>query len=122
MTRLGVTLYSMTNEWLARRFTLEQLLATVAELDLGPGVEMVGFQSLRGFPHVDVRRLPESGTRRPRTNPVRWRVSGGSSGARRRGASPRADGVSRLLESGEDLAGDALAGLDRSVEIALEID
>ena len=47
---LGVTLYSMTNEWLAGRFTLPELVDAVGERQLGPGVEIIGFQSLRGFP------------------------------------------------------------------------
>jgi hypothetical protein len=48
--KLGVTLYSMTNEWLAGRFTLPELVDEVGRRKLGPGVEIIGFQSLRGFP------------------------------------------------------------------------
>lgn len=47
---LGVTLYSMTNEWLGGRFDLDGLMDAVAQHKLGPGVELIGFQSLRGFP------------------------------------------------------------------------
>ena len=47
---LGVTLYSMTNEWLAGRYTLPELVDEVGRRGLGPGVELIGFQSLRGFP------------------------------------------------------------------------
>lgn len=50
--RLGTTLFSLTNEFHSRRFTFEQLVAKVAELNLGPGLEIVGFQSVRGFPAV----------------------------------------------------------------------
>jgi hypothetical protein len=50
---LGVTLYSFTNEWLMRLHTLEELVAKVASLGLGPAVEVVGFQSIRTFPDVD---------------------------------------------------------------------
>src|SRR5260370_14755183 len=50
--RLGTTLFSLTNEFLSRKFTLEQLVAEVARRGLGPGLEIVGFQSIRGFPHV----------------------------------------------------------------------
>lgn len=46
----GVTLYSMTNEWLAGRYGLAELVDEVGKRKLGPGVEIVGFQSLRGFP------------------------------------------------------------------------
>ena len=49
---LGTTLFSFTNEWLQRMFTFDQLIETVAELKLGPAVEVVGFQSIRGFPDV----------------------------------------------------------------------
>lgn len=49
---LGVTLYSFTNEWLQRKYDLESLVARVAELGLGPAVEVVGFQSIRSFPDV----------------------------------------------------------------------
>ncbi len=49
---LGVTLYSFTNEWLQRKYDLDSLLARVAELGLGPAVEVVGFQSIRTFPEV----------------------------------------------------------------------
>jgi hypothetical protein len=55
---LGVTLYSMTNEWLAGRFTLPELVDEVGRRGLGPGVEVIGFQSLRGFPsRVDPAEL-----------------------------------------------------------------
>jgi hypothetical protein len=47
---LGVTLYSMTNEWLAGRYTLPQLVDEVGRRGIGRGVEVIGFQSLRGFP------------------------------------------------------------------------
>lgn len=49
--QLGVTLYSMTNEWLAGQYTLTQLIDEVGKHRLGPGVEIIGFQSLRGFPN-----------------------------------------------------------------------
>jgi sugar phosphate isomerase/epimerase len=50
--RQGVTLYSMTNEWVTNQYDLESLVATVAERGLGPGVEIVGFQTIRGFPEL----------------------------------------------------------------------
>jgi sugar phosphate isomerase/epimerase len=52
LIRVGVSLFSFTTEYLRRRYTLEELLARVAVLELGPGVEIVGFQSIRGFPFV----------------------------------------------------------------------
>jgi len=56
--RLATTAFSFTNEWLTRRYTLEELLVRVAELDLGPGIELIGFQTWRGYPQLpaeDVR-------------------------------------------------------------------
>jgi hypothetical protein len=61
---LGVTLYSMTNEWLAGRYSLPELVDEVGRRGLGPGVEVIGFQSLRGFPDkvdaADLRGLREA--------------------------------------------------------------
>ncbi|MBX7445929.1 MULTISPECIES: sugar phosphate isomerase/epimerase [unclassified Arthrobacter] len=50
---LGVTLYSFNHEWVTARFTLEGLLKAVAEAGIGPGIEIVGFQSIRNFPHLE---------------------------------------------------------------------
>jgi hypothetical protein len=50
--RLGTSLFSLTNAFHSRRFSLEELIARVAELRLGPGLEVIGFQSIRGFPQV----------------------------------------------------------------------
>ncbi len=49
---LGVTLYSFTNEWRQASHTLEQLVERVANLGLGPAIEVVGFQSFRTYPDV----------------------------------------------------------------------
>lgn len=51
--RLSTTLYAFTNEWLSRRYTFEQLVERSAALGLGPGLEIVGYQSIRGYPAVD---------------------------------------------------------------------
>ncbi|GAA2866037.1 hypothetical protein GCM10010472_24240 [Pseudonocardia halophobica] len=53
LPRLGTTLYSFTPEFHGLRYSLADLVRLVAERGLGPGLEMVGFQSVRGFPHVD---------------------------------------------------------------------
>ncbi len=50
--KLGTTLFSFTNEYWSREFTFEQLVRKVGELNLGPGLEVIGFQSIRGFPEV----------------------------------------------------------------------
>ena len=43
--QVGVTLYSFTNEWLLRQFELDSLMRRVAELGMGPNIEIIGFQS-----------------------------------------------------------------------------
>lgn len=50
--RLGTTIFSFTNEYHSRRYSLEELIAKVGELGLGPGLELVGFAHVRGFPVV----------------------------------------------------------------------
>lgn len=55
--KLGTTLYSLTNEYHGREYSFEQLVRKVAELDLGPGLEVVGFQSIRTFPVVDANYI-----------------------------------------------------------------
>ena len=51
--RLSTTLFALTNEWLSREYTFESLVDKTVELGLGPGLEIVGFQSVRGYPRVD---------------------------------------------------------------------
>ena len=58
MTRLGrpiqgVTLYSFTRAFHGRHYDLEQLIRKVAADGMGPGLEIIGFSSFRGFPHLD---------------------------------------------------------------------
>ena len=50
--KLGITIYSLTAEYRAGKYTFEELIRKAGELDLGPPVEIVGFQSIRGFPAV----------------------------------------------------------------------
>ncbi|WEG08405.1 TIM barrel protein [Microbacterium horticulturae] len=49
----GVTLYSFTRAFHGREYDLEQLLRKVADDGYGPGLEIVGFSSFRGFPAID---------------------------------------------------------------------
>jgi hypothetical protein len=49
----GVTLYSFTRAFHARRYTLSELVREVARRGLGPGLEVVGFQSFKNFPNLD---------------------------------------------------------------------
>lgn len=48
----GVTLYSFTRAFHGREYDLEGLIRAVVENGFGPGLEIVGFSSLRGFPDV----------------------------------------------------------------------
>lgn len=50
--KLGTTLYSLTPEFHARRYDVFELIDEVGRRDLGPGLEIVGFQSIKGFPQV----------------------------------------------------------------------
>ncbi|MEL0251092.1 MAG: TIM barrel protein, partial [Novosphingobium sp.] len=50
--RLGTTLYSLTTEFHGRDWSFEQIVRKVAEENLGPGLEVVGFQSIKGFPAI----------------------------------------------------------------------
>ena len=51
--KMGITLFSLTLEWLSKKYTLAALLHEVSNKKLGPGVELVGFQSIKGFPIID---------------------------------------------------------------------
>ena len=51
----GVTLYSFTRAFHGREYDLEGLIRKVAAEGYGPGLEVIGFSSFRGFPDVDDR-------------------------------------------------------------------
>ena len=50
--KLGTTLYSLTPEFHSRRYSFPELVTEVGRRGLGPGLEIVGFQSIKGFPEV----------------------------------------------------------------------
>lgn len=50
--RTGSTLYAFTNEFLTRQFSFDALLDEVARRGIGPHLEVIGFQSFRGFPQI----------------------------------------------------------------------
>ena len=52
LPRLGTTLFSLSLEQRAPGRDLRSLVGEVAARDLGPGLEMVAFQSLRGWPRL----------------------------------------------------------------------
>jgi sugar phosphate isomerase/epimerase len=49
----GVTLYSFTRAFHGREYDLEGLIRKVAAEGYGPGLEIIGFSSFRGFPEID---------------------------------------------------------------------
>lgn len=51
----GVTLYSFTRAFHGREYDLEALIRKVAVEGYGPGLEIIGFSSFRGFPDIDDR-------------------------------------------------------------------
>ena len=50
--KLGTTLYSFTPEFHSGRYDVVGLIDEVGRRGLGPGLEIVGFQSIKGFPDV----------------------------------------------------------------------
>ena len=50
--QLGTTLYSFTPEFHSGRYDVFGLIDEVGRRGLGPGLEIVGFQSIKGFPQV----------------------------------------------------------------------
>lgn len=50
--KLCTSLFSFALEWNSGKYSLEDLMAKVKELNLGPGIEIIGFQSLKGFPYL----------------------------------------------------------------------
>ncbi len=52
MIQLATSLFSFAYEWNSGRYSLEDIFAKTKEIALGNGLEMVGFQSLRGFPFL----------------------------------------------------------------------
>jgi sugar phosphate isomerase/epimerase len=49
----GVTLYSFTRAFHGREYDLEGLIRKTAAEGYGPGLEIIGFSSFRGFPEID---------------------------------------------------------------------
>jgi len=67
----GVTLYSFTRPFHAREYDLEGLIRKVAADGFGPGLEIIGFSSLRDFPHLVRKARPGGGHRDQRDRLVR---------------------------------------------------
>lgn len=59
MIKLATSLFSYAYEWNSGKFTLEDVIAETRKRDLGTGLEIIGFQSLRGFPYVSDETVKE---------------------------------------------------------------
>jgi sugar phosphate isomerase/epimerase len=57
--KLATSLFSYAYEWNSGRFTLEDVIAETRKRDLGTGLEIIGFQSLRGFPYITDKQVSE---------------------------------------------------------------
>jgi sugar phosphate isomerase/epimerase len=56
---LATSLFSYAYEWNSGAYTLEQIIAKTRELNLGTGLEIIGFQSLKGFPYISEKQVSE---------------------------------------------------------------
>ena len=57
--KLATSLFSFAYEWNSGAYTLEDVIAKTRELDLGTGLEIIGFQSLKGFPYISEKQVSE---------------------------------------------------------------
>lgn len=57
--KLATSLFSYAYEWNSGAYTLEQAIAKTRALDLGTGLEMIGFQTIKGFPNVSDAQVSE---------------------------------------------------------------
>ncbi len=51
--KLATSLFSYAYEWNSGKYSLEDVIAETRKRDLGTGLEIIGFQSLRGFPFIN---------------------------------------------------------------------
>ena len=57
--KLATSLFSYAYEWNSGAYSLEQVIAKTRQLDLGAGLEIIGFQSFKGFPHLSEQQVSE---------------------------------------------------------------
>lgn len=57
--KLATSLFSYAYEWNSGQYTLEDVIAETRKRDLGTGLEIIGFQSLRGFPYISNETIKE---------------------------------------------------------------
>jgi sugar phosphate isomerase/epimerase len=59
MIKLATSLFSYAYEWNSGAYTFEDVIAKTRELDLGTGLEVIGFQSFKGFPYITETQVSE---------------------------------------------------------------
>ncbi|MCI3270755.1 sugar phosphate isomerase/epimerase family protein [Streptomyces cylindrosporus] len=52
LPKLGVTTYSFTPQYHGLELSFEDIVRRIGSLGIGPGLEIVGFQSIKGFPEI----------------------------------------------------------------------
>ena len=57
--KLGTSLFSFAYEWNSGKYTLENMFRKTRELNLGRGIEIIGFQSIKGFPFISEKQVHE---------------------------------------------------------------
>lgn len=57
--KIATSLFSYAYEWNSGAYTLEQVIAKTRQMDLGTGLEIIGFQSLKGFPYITEAQTTE---------------------------------------------------------------
>lgn len=57
--KLATSLFSLAYEWNSRQYSLDDLMAETKRVALGNGLEIIGFQSLRGFPKPSKETIRE---------------------------------------------------------------
>ena len=57
--KLCTSLFSFALEWNSGNYSLEQMMSKVRDMKLASGLEIIGFQSLKGFPHLADDRISE---------------------------------------------------------------
>lgn len=60
MIKLSTSLFSYAYEWNSGRYSFEDLFSITKQVALGPGLEIIGFQSFRGFPFVTEQDVAET--------------------------------------------------------------
>jgi sugar phosphate isomerase/epimerase len=57
--KLATSLFSYAYEWNSGQYSLEDMFGKTKEYALGDGIEIVGFQSLKGYPYLSENQISE---------------------------------------------------------------